>query len=489
MPSWMLLLTVVLPLFGGTAMYFFAKFFPIRGRLILGWTTVGLTSVLTLLLVIFGVDEPLMLFSFAPGLDVVLRLDGMGRFFAALVAVLWPLTTCYAKGYMTHMPHRTLFYSFFLMAYSTTLGVAFSGSFVTLYCFYELLTLSTLPLVMHALTPEAIRAGLRYLALSIGGAAFALVGMIFLHNQGVSLNFRAGGWVSADTENTLMLQMAYFTMYMGFGVKAAIFPFHSWLPSAAVAPTPVTALLHAVAVVKSGAFAILRLTYFCFGTAILAGTWAQGSAMVMALLTILFGSSVALKQSHWKRRLAYSTISNLSYLLFGITLMSPAGMVAAMLHLIFHALTKILAFFAAGNVLHMTEREYQPQLNGLGYKMPVTFVCFTISALSLTGVPGLCVFVSKTALVSAAFDLTHPIAWAGAVVIILSALLTAIYMISTAVRAWYPNRDETLQLDDVREADATMWIPMVIIAAAIVVLGLCAAPVVSAAQSIAALCF
>ena len=489
MPSWILLLTVALPFVGGVALYFLGKFVPILGRLLLVWCTVGLTTVLTLLLVLFGVDEPLPLFSFATGLDVVLRLDNMGRFFAALVACLWPLTTCYAKGYMTHQHHRTLFYSFFLMAYSATLGVAFSGSFVTLYCYYELLTLSTLPLVMHALTPEAIRAGLKYLELSIGGAAFALVGMIFLHSQGVSLNFRAGGWITVDTKNTLMLQMAYITMFMGFGVKAAIFPFHGWLPSAAVAPTPVTALLHAVAVVKSGAFAILRLTYFCFGTAILAGSWAQSAAMVMALLTILFGSTVALKQSHWKRRLAYSTVSNLSYLLFGIALMSPEGMVAALLHMVFHALTKILAFFAAGNVLHMTEREYQPQLNGLGRKMPVTFVCFTISALSLTGVPGLCVFVSKTALVSAAFGLTQPIAWVGAVVIILSALLTAVYMISTEVRAWFPNRDEVLQLDGVREADATMWVPMVLIAAAIVVLGLFATPVVSAAQAVAALCF
>ncbi len=489
MPSWMLLLTVALPFVGGVALYFLGKFLPIPGRLVLAWSTVGLTTVLTLLMVIYGVDAPLALFSFAPGLDVVLRLDSMGRCFAALVAVLWPLTTCYAKGYMTHQHHRTLFYSFFLMAYGATLGVAFSGSFVTLYCFYELLTLTTLPLVMHALTPEAIRAGLKYLALSIGGAAFALVGMISLHVQGVSLNFQAGGWVSAGAENATLLRLAYFTMYMGFGVKAAIFPFHGWLPSAAVAPTPVTALLHAVAVVKSGAFAILRLTYFCFGTAILAGSWVQSAAMGMALLTILFGSAMALKQSHWKRRLAYSTVSNLSYLLFGITLMTPEGMTAAMLHMIFHALTKILAFFAAGNVLHMTGREYQPQLNGLARKMPVTFACFAVSALSLTGVPGLCVFVSKTALIRSAFGLTQPLAWAGAVVIVISALLTAIYMLSTVVRAYFPNRDETLQLEGVKEAEATMWVPMVLIAAAIVVLGLWAGPVAAAAQSVAALCF
>ena len=489
MPSWMLLLTMALPFLGGVAMYFFGKLLPIFGRLVLAWVTVFVTSALTLLMVIFGVEAPMQLFSFAPGLDVVLRLDSLGRFFAALVASLWPLTLCYAQGYMTHEHHRTLFYSFFLMAYGATLGVAFSGSFVTLYCFYELLTFTTLPLVMHALTPEAIRAGLKYLAMSIGGAAFALVGIIFIYRQGVSLSFTPGGWVQEGAENVTLLRWAYFAMFMGFGVKAAIVPFHGWLPSAAVAPTPVTALLHAVAVVKSGAFAILRLTYFCFGTAILAGSWAQTAALVMTLATMLFGSAMALKQSHWKRRLAYSTVSNLSYLLFGAALMSPAGMAAALLHMVFHALTKILSFFAAGNVLHMTGRQYQPELDGLARKMPVTFACFTISALSLTGVPGLCVFVSKTALVSAAFEQTQPLAWVGAGVIIISALLTAIYMLSTVVRAYFPNREAPLQLEDVREADATMWVPMVLIAAAIVVLGLWATPLVGAAEAVAALCF
>ena len=486
LPSWVLLLTVLLPFVGGAGLYFFGRRLPVNGRLALVWCVVGMTATLTLALLICGA-APLTFFAFAPGLELTLRLDGMGRYFAALITALWPLTTCYAKGYMAHEHHRTLFYAFFLMAYGATLGVAFSGTFVTLYVFYELLTLTTLPLVLHAMTPEAIRAGLKYLAMSIGGAAFALVGMIYLYNQGVSLAFTPGGGVTTASGSLNGLRTAYFVMFMGFGVKAAVVPFHSWLPSATVAPTPVTALLHAVAVVKSGAFAVLRLTYFCFGTAILAGSWAQYAAMTMALLTILYGSTMAVRKTHWKKRLAFSTVSNLSYILFGATLMSEAGMAAALLHMVFHALTKILAFFAAGNVLHTTGREYQQDLDGLGRKMPVTFACFTVSALSLTGIPGLCIFVSKSSLIAAALRQSAPLGWAGAVVIVISALLTGIYMLSTVVRAYFPRRDNVLKLDDVHEAEATMWAPMVIIAAAIVVFGLWASPIVAAAQAVAGL--
>lgn len=489
MPSWMLLVVILLPAFGGVLLYFVGRKLPEKGRVAAVWCVVGLTAALTVPLLIRGTDAPLRLFSFAPGLDVVLQLDGLGRFFAALITALWPLTTCYAQGYMAHEHHRTLFYSFFLMAYSATLGVACAGTFITLYCFYELLTLTTLPLVMHAMTPEAIRAGLKYLALSIGGAAFALVGMIYLYSEGVPLAFRPGGWVEAGVANANGLRLAYFAMFMGFGVKAAIFPFHGWLPSATVAPTPVTALLHAVAVVKSGAFAVLRLSYFCFGPALLAGSWAQSAAMAMAIFTILFGSTMALKQSHWKKRLAYSTVGNLSYILFGASLLCSEGMTAALLHMVFHALTKILAFFAAGNVLHVTGREYQNQLDGLARRMPVTFACFAVSALSLTGVPGLCVFVSKTALISSAFSLTSPLAWAGAVAIVISALLTAMYMLTTVVRAYFPSRDTVVNLDGVHEAEGVMWVPMVLIAAAIVVFGLWAAPVASAAQAVVSACF
>ena len=201
--------------------------------------------------------------------------------------------------------------------------------------------------------------------------------------------------------------------FFGFGVKAAVCPFNSWLPDAGVAPTPVTALLHAVAVVKAGAFAIIRLTYYCFGTEFLRGTWAQTVVMTVTIVTIVYGCSRAVKETHIKRRLAYSTISNLSYILFGVTIMTPAGLVGALSHMIFHAVMKICSFFCAGAVIHQSGRNYVYELDGLGRRMPKVFGIFTVSAMALTGVPGLCGFISKWNLAKAAVESDNPLAFAG----------------------------------------------------------------------------
>lgn len=210
--------------------------------------------------------------------------------------------------------------------------------------------------------------------------------MVFIIIYGSGAGFTMGGILSpAAFENKNLLLTVYVLAFMGFGVKAAVFPLHGWLPKASVAPTPVTALLHAVAVVKAGAFAVIRLTYYSYGADFLRGTWAQYVVMGVAVFTILFGSSAALKQVHFKRRLAYSTVANLSYILFGVTLMSEAGLNAGVLHMLFHSIIKIGAFFAAGAVLHNTGKEYISELDGLGKKMPVTFTAFTVFALSLTG--------------------------------------------------------------------------------------------------------
>lgn len=233
---------------------------------------------------------------------------------------------------------------------------------------------------------------------------------------------------------------------MGFGVKAAVFPLHGWLPKASVAPTPVTALLHAVAVVKAGAFAVIRLTYYSYGTDFLKGTWAQYAVMAIVIFTILFGSSAALKQVHFKRRLAYSTVANLSYILFGVTLMTPIGLEAGVLHMLFHSIIKIGAFFAAGAVLHSTKREYISELDGLGKKMPITFGTFTVFALALTGIPLFNGFVSKWALASAAIQSGDTLSFIGIIVLLISALLTAIYMLNISVRAFFPKKTPSLPI-------------------------------------------
>lgn len=276
-------------------------------------------------------------------LTLTLRFDGLGRFFAGIVATLWPLTVLYASEYMKHEERQAAFFAFFTLTYGITLGVAMAANLFTMYSFYELLTLSTVALVMHPMTRRAVRAAKTYLAFSLGGAAFAFVSIMYIIGKGHSGSFLYGGFLRGEPDS---LMLVFYVMgFLGFGVKAAVFPTHVWLPKASVAPTPVTALLHAVAVVKSGVFAVIRLTWFAYGTEVLKGSWAQTVVMCFAIFTIFFGASMAVKEQHWKRRLAYSTVANLSYILFGVTMMTQAGLTAALLHMAFHAEIKILAFF------------------------------------------------------------------------------------------------------------------------------------------------
>lgn len=435
-----------------------------------------------------GSGQQMVLFRLFGDLKVLFRLDGMGSVFAGLVACLWPLAVLYSFEYMRHEKRRISFFAYYLMTYGVTVGIAFAGNLITLYLFYELLTLVTFPLVLHPMTKEAVRASRRYLYYSIGGAAFAFIGLVFVLSFSATGNtdFVPGGVLNlaaaASRRNTLLL--IYVLAFFGFGVKAALFPCHGWLPRATVAPTPVTALLHAVAVVKSGAFAILRLTYFSFGTEFLRGSWAQGVVMGAALITIVFGSTMAVREVHWKRRLAYSTISNLSYILFGASMMSPLGLAAALSHMVFHGVMKICSFFCAGAVMHQSGKEYIYELNGLGKRMPVTFGCLTVASLSLIGIPLFAGFISKMNLAEAAFACGEMgvggagwgwLPFVGVCVLLYSALMTAVYMLTVLVRAYVPVGSED-GTKTVADPNWMMLLPLVLFAIAIVGFGLHSAP-------------
>lgn len=410
------------------------------------------------------------LLQFTDDLSFSLRLDGAGKLFSCLSATLWPITAIYAFDYMKHEGHHNMFYCFFVMAFGATMGIAMAENILTMYLFYEMLTLTTIPLVAHGLTKKHNRAARKYMAYSIGGAAFAFAGVIFLIINGAG-TFRLGGNL-ITVENETLAQVLYLFAFMGFGVKAAVFPLHSWLPTASVAPTPVTALLHAVAVVKAGAFALIRLTYYAYGTEFLRGSWVQYTVMAFSIFTILYGSMSALRQKHFKRRLAYSTVSNLSYIGFATTIMTPAGLIAAFCHMIFHSVIKIGAFFAAGSVLHNSEREFVPQLEGIGKKMPWTFGFFTVSALALTGIPPFCGFFSKWYISTAALETEGVLEIIGVVVLLISALLTAIYMFSPIVKAFFPRENIEINLDGVKEAKPAMLVPMGICAVLCIVMGI-----------------
>lgn len=420
---------------------------------VLGLTLIN-SLVLAWLILHFGHGQRLVLFRLFGNLTVMFCLDGMGKVFAGIIAFLWPLAVLYSFEYMRNETRKANFFSYYLMTYGVTAGIAMAGNMTTLYLFYELLTLVTFPLVLYPMTREAAQASRRYLYYSIGGAAFAFIGLVFImsFSRSKTTEFIAGG--ALDLTRALaqknMLLFVYVLAFFGFGVKAALFPCHGWLPRATVAPTPVTALLHAVAVVKSGAFAILRLTYFSFGTTFLRGTWAQWVVLCAAMLTIVYGSTMAVKEAHWKRRLAYSTISNLSYILMGAAMMSPLGLAAALSHMVFHALMKICSFFCAGAVMHQTGKTHIYELDGLAKQMPLTFVCLTAASLSLVGIPGFAGFISKWNIARAAFGLgldkalakgEKSLSWLGFIavaVLLYSALMTAVYMLTVVVRACFP---------------------------------------------------
>lgn len=489
-----LMLTVILlPIVGGLLIQVIT-FKEKRYRQLFIFSYVLINTLLTYILLAQGPTDIIQVINFAGAkLDFSLKIDGMSMVFGGLVATLWPLATLYSFPYMEHehnrRVHDNFFYMFYTATYGVTLGIAMSGNMLTMYCFYELLTLVTVPLVMNTLTREAVLASRKYFYYSLGGAAFAFIGLIFLIVYGDSLSFIFGGVLSMDAvgDKKNLLLFIYVLAFMGFGVKAAVCPFNSWLPQAGVAPTPVTALLHAVAVVKSGAFAIMRLTYYSFGTEFLRGTWAQYLLLCIVIFTIVYGCSMAVKETHIKRRLAYSTISNLSYILFGVLIMTPLGLVGALCHMVFHGVMKICSFFCAGAMITQAHANFVHEINGMARKMPKTFGIFTVSAFALMGVPGLCGFTSKWYLAKAAFGSGNMLAVAGVGGLLVSALLTAIYMLGIVIRAYFPGNDFDYKKlhDDIHDPDWRMLLPLYLFVAAMFVIGVYSEPFVSFFTSVA----
>lgn len=488
MSSAILLIAVLIPFFGGVVL-FLNKNWEYKK---LQWFSEGvvvLTGILVAVAIMKRPQEPLLLFRLTGNLNILLKLDGLGCIFAGLVAFLWPLANLYAFEYMSHdQERRHTFFGFYTMTYGVTLGIAFAGNVLTLYFFYELLTLVTVYLVMHPMHKKAIRASRMYLYYSLGGAAFAFLSIVCLSIFGDTTNFVLGGVL--DLEKVSAHPNWVLTMFLlafcGFGVKAALFPFHSWLPRASVAPTPVTALLHAVAVVKSGAFAIIRIIYYSYGAEFLKGTWAQSVVMLLAMLTILYGSSMAVREIHIKRRLAFSTISNLSYILLGATMMTPLGLVAAISHLVVHAVMKICGFFCVGAVMHQTGKNYVAELEGLGKKMPVIFGCFTIAGISLAGIPPFGGFISKWNIATAAVLSENPLALAAIGVLLYSAFMTALYIGQMLFKAWFPNKGRSLNFSEKdRDPGWRMKLPLIIFACLVFGLGIFAKPLMKVIEAVA----
>lgn len=430
-----------------------------------------------------------ILVSFSTWLSISLKVDGLSMVYGTIVAVLWPLITVYSMKYMEHEGQECRFFGFWLISFGVVNGIAFSQDFLSMYFFYELMTLTTLPLVMHAMDEKAQYAGRKYLIYSISGASFAFIGIVFLLNYCTTLDFTYGGILepaaAAGAENTLLA--AFICAFFGFGVKAAIFPFYGWLPDASVAPTPVSALLHAVAVVKAGAFAVARLIYYGFGAGFLRGTYAQTVVMAATIVTIIYGSARALRTPHLKRRLAFSTVSNLSYILFSLTLMTPAGLAGGLTHMVYHAVIKITLFACAGAIIVRTGREYVYELEGMGGRMPVVFAAFTVSSLALIGLPPLGGFAGKWMISEAAVETGNPLSYVGIAALILSTLLTTLYLMTVIVRGYFPvGQLDTEALEAIHDPGRLMTVPLAVLTALGVVLALCSDPIIRFLQIVAA---
>ena len=486
MGAYMMIFCVVFPLITG-ALILAIKFKSRKARQIYVLAAVLINSIITGCLVFSRPAEAVTIINITESLSVSFKIDGLGSVFAGLVAFLWPLASLYAFEYMKHEQRENIFFAFYTMTYGITLGVAFSANAITLYLFYEFLTLITTPLVFHTQAKAAIHAARKYLYYSISGAALAFIAIIFISIYGNTTNFTYGGVLGVNNPgfpNDIML-FVYVLAFIGFGVKAAIFPLHGWLPTASVAPTPVTALLHAVAVVKAGVFAIMRMTYYIFGADFLLGTWAQAIVTIIAIVTVLYGSTMAVKENHFKRRLAYSTISNLSYILLGVTLMTPLGFLGGLTHMIFHAIMKICSFFCAGAVMFQTGKTKVSELDGLGKKMPITFACFTIASLSLVGMPPLIGFISKFNLATAAVEAGGVLSYISLATLFISAILVAVYMLFIVIRAFFPRKSVVVSSGNYSDPGWMMKLPIIIFTVIIIAVGVYSTPIVDFLSQIA----
>jgi multicomponent Na+:H+ antiporter subunit D len=403
-----------------------------------------------------------------PGLAISFKVDGFGMLFALVASILWIITTVYSIGYMRGLKEhaQTRYFCCFAVALSATLGVAFAGNLFTLYLFYEMLSLSTYPLVTHHQDREARSGGRKYLtyllATSIG---LALPAMIITYQTAGTLDFTMAGIFPAGTDPLLLLALLLMFLF-GFA-KAGLMPFHSWLPGAMVAPTPVSALLHAVAVVKVGVFAIVRVLTGIFGIDLLAAQNLNVIVCTIAGFTVIVSSLIALTQDNLKRRLAFSTVGQLAYIILGVGLASKLGVQGGMLHIAMHAFGKITLFFCAGAIFVATGKKYVSEMVGIGRRLPLTMAAFFLGSLSVIGLPPAGGLISKFLMVQGAMQADL---WWVLVIYLTSSLLNAAYFLPIVYKAFFCSEEEAMFEKKVAEAPLFCVAPPVVTALASVVL-------------------
>lgn len=438
------------------------------------WSTLGAVTMFSLVVsmipgVLEGTVYEWTLFSLTDTIGFTLRTDPAGMIFACLASLLWIPINFYSIGYMrnNHEAEQTGYFASFAVCLAATLGIALSSNLLTFFVFYEILTIFSYPLVLHERNEEALDASRKYLAYTLVSGQLFLAGTVGVYCISGTMDFQAGGFLDVSMAPVWVLQLLFILMIMAGSVKAAVMPLHGWLPAAMVAPTPVSALLHAVAVVKTGAFAVLRIIGFVFGPKLLSQLGTADVLAWMAALTILMSSFIALKQDNLKRRLAFSTIGQLSYIVLGAALLTPLAIKGAYMHLVAHALMKITLFMCAGCIIVRTHLHEISEMNGIGRRMPVTMACFVIASLGIAGTPFIIGFISKWNLALGAIQAGKPLF---VVVWIASALLAMAYLMPVVRMAFFKPEP----VEDPRHYGSVsynMLIPICVTAILAVVLG------------------
>lgn len=446
----------------------------------------SLTVVLALI-VAWCTDGSLTLFYLMDKIPVYFHVDALGRLFITVTSVIWLITGFYAFIYMQHEGEEKSFFIFYLLVYVVLIALESAGNLITFYLFYELMTLTSMTLVLHNGSREAIMAALKYLFYSMCGAYSALFGIYFLYQYCDTFNFTAGGTLNMTlaSENVGILRVAVFMMLIGFGAKAGMFPLHAWLTAAhPAAPAPASAVLSSI-IVKGGVLAVIRSVYYIIGPDFIRGTWVQTAWMALTLLTVFMGSMLAYREKVFKKRLAYSTVSQASYILFGLSLLTTTGMSGALLHFVFHAFIKCALFLTAGIFIFRTGKTKVDSYTGIGKQMKVTLWCYTFASLALIGIPPMSGFISKWYLAQGALQSdTGVFRMLGPVVLLLSALLTAGYLLPITVKGFLPGNDAVVE--EKKERIDIMTAALLILTVIMIILGIWPNPLIKYVGEIAA---
>ena len=472
MNNYILLIPVLLPIAAGALLSLF-KFKEKKKLHIYVLAVLAAQALICILTAVLADAPSLMLFSIFEGITVYFRADLLSKVFMVLISCVWLLAGLYSFEYLEHDEKERLFYGIYLIVGGVLAALCLAGNLVTFYIFYEFMSITSMPLVLHERTHESVFAAIKYLFYSMAGALLALFGIFVLsYEGGGSLEFTAGGLAAVQNASPLTF-FAIFMMVLGFGVKAGMFPLHAWLPAAhPVAPAPASAVLSGI-ITKAGVLGVIRAVYYIAGADFIRGTWVQYVWVILSLVTVFMGSMLAYKEKVLKKRLAYSTVSQVSYVMFGLSLLNTTAFVGALLHVIFHSLAKNTLFMGAGAVIHKTGKTRTDELKGLGKQMPAVIWCFALASLSLIGIPPLCGFVSKWYLALGSLESGISTAsWLGPVILLVSALLTAGYLLPICISAFLPGKDFDYASLEKKEPSWRMLLPLIAMAALSVILGI-----------------